>query len=247
MRSIDLNCDMGEGIGNDAAIMPFISSANIACGAHAGDAATMRSAVRAAVAAGVAVGAHPGYADERGFGRRPVSLTSEELTASILEQLEALDTIARSEGAELRHVKPHGALYNAAARDAGLAETIAVAVAIFNRRLRLYGLSGGALIPAGVEAGLKVAREVFADRNYEPDGSLTPRSEPGAVISDPAEVAGRSLSLATEGKVRTSSGAEVDLEVDTICIHGDSPGAATMAAAIRAALEDAGIELRPLA
>src|SRR5688572_6257108 len=249
---VDLNCDMGESFGRwelgaDAAVMPHISSANIACGAHAGDPAVMRRTLRLATAHGVACGAHPGFADLAGFGRREIPITPGEATDLVLWQLGALAAIARSEGVQLRHVKPHGALYNMAARDAALGVAIARAVEQFDRGLVLFGLAGSPMLDAGRAAGLSVAAEGFADRAYEPDGSLTPRSVTDSVIHDVDAVVMRAVRMVKERRVRARNGADIDLHVDTICVHGDTPGAERIAAALRTGLEAAGIQIAPVA
>jgi UPF0271 protein len=245
---IDLNCDMGESFGRwelgaDAAIMPHISSANIACGAHAGDTAVMRRTLQLAVQHGVSCGAHPGFADLAGFGRREIPVTPTEAADLVLYQLGAMSAIAASEGVTLRHVKAHGALYNMAARARTLADAIASAIASFDRSLVFFGLAGSCMLDAGRDAGLAVAAEGFADRAYEPDGSLAARSVPGSVIHDLDLVVSRAVRMATEGKVQARNGTEIDLRVDTICVHGDTPGADRLAAALRAGLENAGIRV----
>jgi UPF0271 protein len=249
MRSIDLNCDMGESfgaysIGADAAVMPSISSANVACGYHGGDPGVMRKTVRLARDAGVSVGAHPGFPDRAGFGRRDMTLSPAEVEDMVLYQVGALAAIARSEGVELRHVKAHGALYNMAARDRALADAIARATRAFERGLVLFGLPGSELLRAGRDAGLAVASEGFADRAYEPDGSLTPRSRTGAVIHDAAQVVARAVRMVTEGRVVATDGSEMALRVDTLCVHGDTPGADELTRVLRAGLERAGIVIR---
>jgi UPF0271 protein len=245
---IDLNCDMGESFGRwelgaDAAIMPHVSSANIACGAHAGDAAVMRRTLRLAREHGVACGAHPGFADLAGFGRREIPITAADAADLVLWQIGALDAIARAEGIKLRHVKAHGALYNMAARDRALADGIAAAVSQFDRSLVFFGLAGSGMLEAGRRAGLTVAAEGFADRSYEPDGSLTPRTVAGSVIRDVGEVVSRAIRMVRDSRVVARNGAEVRLEVDTICVHGDTPGAAALAKALREALDDAGVRV----
>ncbi len=240
--NIDLNCDMGENIGSDADIMPYITSANIACGFHAGDEVSMRETVRLAKRLGVAVGAHPGWRDREGFGRREMSLPLEEVEALVREQVKALAAIARAEGVELRHVKPHGALYNQAAADRGMANAIARAVKAVSRGLVLVGLAGSGLVEAGVEAGLRVAKEGFPDRHYNPDGTLVSRREPHAVIESPEEVAAHALELVERGV--NFGGRRV--RVETLCLHGDHPRAAENARRVREALAAAGIEVRAL-
>jgi 5-oxoprolinase (ATP-hydrolysing) subunit A len=239
---IDLNCDMGENIGNDEDIMPYITSANIACGFHAGDEMSMRMTVRLAKQHGVAVGAHPSWKDKEGFGRREMSLRPEEVEWVILEQIKALAEIARSEGVELRHVKPHGALYNQAAKDEPLAAAIAKAVQRSSRELILVGLAGSKLIEAGVEAGLNVANEGFPDRNYSPDGTLVSRKQPHAIIESPEDVAVHAVELARNG---------IDfagrwVRMDTLCLHGDHPQAAQNARVVRGRLEKDGIQISTL-
>lgn len=248
---IDLNCDCGESfgawvLGDDAALLAHVTSANIACGAHAGDPDVMRQTVRLARERGVAVGAHPGYPDLQGFGRRALALSPAEITNSVLAQIGALYAIARAEGVALTHVKPHGALYNAAATTPALAEAIAQAVAAFSKELILVGLAGSALIEAGRAAGLTVAREAFADRAYEADGTLRSRRLPGALIEDDQRCLAQVLSIVTAGYALTPDGARVPLEADTICLHGDTPGAAQRAAFLRARLQAAGITVAPL-
>src|ERR1051326_3272682 len=222
---IDINCDMGESfgpwkMGADAEVMPHITSANVACGAHAGDPGVMRRTVRAAKAHGVSVGAHPGFADLQGFGRREMQADPAEIEDSLMA------AIARAEGVSLRHVKAHGALYNQAARDRRLADAIARAIKAFDPSLLMFGLPNSSMIEAAAAAGLRVASEGFADRAYEPNGSLTPRSKPGAVIHDVAVVVDRAVRMIRDGVVVTPAGTEIPLKVDTICVHGDTPGAA---------------------
>jgi UPF0271 protein len=248
--SIDMNCDMGESfgpwkMGSDDAVMPNITSANVACGAHAGDPRVMRRTVRAAKQHGVSVGAHPGYADLQGFGRREIQADPAEVEDSLIAQIGALAAIAKAEGIPLRHVKAHGALYNQAARDRRLAAAIAAAIKAFDPSLVMFGLPKSPMIDAGVEAGLRVAAEGFADRSYEPDGSLTPRSRPGAVIHDPEVVVERAVRMIRDGIVLTATGQEIPLKIDTLCVHGDTPGAAELVKRIRAGFEAAGIQVRP--
>jgi len=230
---IDLNCDMGENIGNDENIMPYITSANIACGFHGGDSRTMQATVRLAKRCGVAVGAHPSWLDVEGFGRREMTLPPEEVGALILYQVGALAAIAKAEGVELVHVKPHGAIYNQAAKDRVLANAIARAVKRFSRELILIGLAGSGLIEAGLEVGLKVANEGFPDRNYNPDGTLVSRKAPHAIIESPEEVANHALELIRNGILY--GGGRV--KVDTLCLHGDHPHAAENAKLVRDVLE----------
>ena len=229
---IDLNCDMGENIGNDEDIMPYITSANIACGFHAGDSKTMQTTVRLAKKYGVAVGAHPSWLDVEGFGRREMSLPPDEVEALILYQIGALSAIAKAQGVELVHVKPHGAIYNQAAKDKMLANAIARAVKSFSGDLVLVGLAGSGLIGAGLEVGLKVANEGFPDRNYNPDGTLVSRKEAHAIIESPDEVAAHALELIQNGILF----GEKRVRVDTLCLHGDHPRAAENAKLIHDAL-----------
>jgi 5-oxoprolinase (ATP-hydrolysing) subunit A len=248
---IDLNADMGESfgaytIGADEQVMSNITSANVACGFHGGDPAVMRRTVRLAREARVSVGAHPGFQDLAGFGRREMRVTPQETEDIVLYQIGALAGIARSEGVQLRHVKPHGALYNMAVRDAALAGAIARAVRAFDPSLILFALPGTQLARAGEDCGLAVAAEGFADRSYEPDGSLTPRSRPGAVIHELSSVVDRAVRMATEGKVTASDGSEVLMRVQTICTHGDTPGAQALTRAIRAGLARAGVTVAPV-
>jgi UPF0271 protein len=248
---IDLNADVGEGLGpwpmgDDAALIPLVTSVNVACGFHAGDPATMARTVRLAVAAGAAIGAHPGYPDLAGFGRRDLAMTAPDLEAAIVYQVGALAAFARDAGATLVHVKPHGALYNRAAVDAGVAATVARAVRRCSAELVLVGLSGSRLLEAGLEAGLRVAAEAFPDRAYEADGTLRSRALDGAVLSDSRAIAERAVRMARDGQIEAVDGSVVALRPDTLCLHGDTPGAVDHARAVRAALEAAGIEVRPL-
>lgn len=248
---IDINCDMGESfgpwrMGADEQVMPHITSANIACGAHAGDPSVMRRTVRLARAAGAGVGAHPGFADLQGFGRREMTVDPSELEDSLIAQIGALTAIANAEGTALQHVKAHGALYNMAARDRALADVIARAIRACAPSLILFGLPNSSMIDAGRAAGLRVAAEGFADRAYEPDGSLTPRNRPGAVIHDPEAVVARAVRMAGERVVLTAAGREVPLRVDTICVHGDTPGAHELTKRIREALQAAGATVAPI-
>jgi UPF0271 protein len=247
-RQIDLNADVGESfgpwpMGDDEQLIPLVSSVNIACGAHAGDPATIVRTVRLALASGVAIGAHPGYPDLAGFGRRDLDMTSDDLEASLIVQVGAVQAVARSQGATVGHVKPHGALYNRAVRDAGVAKTVAVAVASLDPALVLVGLAGSALLEAGRTAGLAVRAEGFADRAYEADGSLRDRRLDGAIL-DPAAAAGQAVSIARHRSVTTGDGRSVSIEADTICLHGDGPAAVPTAVAVRAALAAAGIDVR---
>ncbi len=237
MPRIDFNCDLGEGCGNDADIIPHLSSASIACGGHAGDDATMRATLRLCRAHGVSAGAHPGYADRGGFGRRELALSIDDIGVLVHTQLARLAAIAEDEGVRLQHVKPHGALYNLAARDRAVADAIAAAVANFDATLILFGLSGSALTAAGSAAGLRVAHEVFAERGYGNDGRLLPRGTPGAVSESLEAAVEQARSLATTGAVTTVDGRRIELRADTLCLHGDRGDAALFARSVRRALE----------
>ncbi len=246
---IDLNADVGESLGPwpmgaDAELIPLVTSVNVACGFHAGDPLTIRRTVRLALDAGAAVGAHPGYPDLVGFGRRAMDLTPDELEAAILYQVAALAGIVRVEGGRLAHVKVHGALYNRAAVDPSVATPVARAVARVDDSLRLVGPPAWALLRAAAAAGLPSLAEAFADRAYEADGSLRSRRLPGALHVDPATAAAQALAVARDGRVVAVDGTSLDLRVDTICVHGDTPGAPAIARAVRAALRDAGVEVR---
>jgi UPF0271 protein len=230
-------------MGDDERLIPLVTSVNIACGAHAGDPLTIDRTVRAAVANGVAVGAHPGYPDLVGFGRRDLDMAPDELEASLVYQIGAVAAFARDAGAPLRHVKPHGALYNLAARDPAVAATIARAVARVSSDLVLVGLAGSAMLTAAADVGLASAAEAFADRAYEADGTLRSRRMPGAMIESSELAAAQALAIVRDGRVEAHDGAAVVVRADTICIHGDTPGAAEFAKAIRAALEGAGVTI----
>ena len=248
---IDLNSDLGESfgpwpMGQDAALMDSISSANIACGFHAGDPGAMRATISLAREKGVAIGAHPGFQDLVGFGRREMKASPSEVEDLVLYQVSALAGMAAAQGATLQHVKAHGALYNMACRDRALADAIAKAVAAFDRSLILFGLPNSELLRAGQAAGLTVAAEVFADRAYDPDGSLTSRSKPGSVIHDTPAVVQRAITMVKDKRVIAVDGSTIALQADTICLHGDTPGAADHARAVRAGLEAAGIRVMSL-
>lgn len=250
-RKIDLNCDMGESygayrIGADEALMGWVTSANIACGYHAGDPMVMDRTVRLAIKNGVGIGAHPGFPDLLGFGRRQMQLSPEEIEHSVLYQVGALAVFARSAGAKLAHVKAHGALYNMAAKDIEMARAIVRGVARASSDLILVGLAGSALIEAAQEAGLRVASEGFADRAYNPDGTLRSRRLPGAVMKKPEQAAEQAVRIARDGTVVTYTGEEISLHVDTICVHGDTPTAVEIVKAIRRELEEAGIKVSPM-
>ena len=246
MSRIDLNCDLGEGAAHDAELMPLVTSANIACGGHAGDTETMRATVELALRHGVAIGAHPGLEDREHFGRRELPLTPADAKALVRRQIRLLDQVARSCGGRVAHVKPHGALYNQAARDAALAQAVAAAVAESDPRLFLVGLAGSELVAAARALGLRMAAEAFADRTYRPDGSLTPRSQPQAMIPDEAGAVTQVLRLIREGWVRAVDGGRVAISADTICMHGDGPHAVEFARRLRAELAAAGIAVRAL-
>jgi len=248
---VNLNADLGERgggppSGQEAALLELVGSASIACGFHAGDPDTMRATVRAARERGVSIGAHPSFLDREGFGRRPQSLAPAQVENLVLYQLGALQAIAAAEGHPVTHVKAHGALNNLAAADPALAGALASAIAQVDPSLVYVAVAGSAMEAAGEAAGLAVAREAFADRSYEDDGSLTPRSHPDALVHDPEAAAARVLRMVTEGVILTRTGRGLARRVDTVCLHGDSPGALAMARAIRAALEAAGVALLPL-
>ncbi|HSW95820.1 MAG TPA: 5-oxoprolinase subunit PxpA [Patescibacteria group bacterium] len=247
MASVDLNSDLGEGAGTEKEIMPFITSANIACGAHAGDEQTMRDTVRLAVAHKVAAGAHPGYRDPANFGRTPLGISADELIADLVVQIDTLRTIARSEKCDLVHVKAHGALYNTAQRDEGVAASIVAAMRRVAPDLILFAFPGSAVERLARSAGLRVAREGFIDRTYEPDGTLRSRTRPDALITDPQVAAAQAVSFMEEGGVTAHDGTFLELEVDTLCVHGDTPGASAILRAARAALVSAGIGIRRVA
>jgi UPF0271 protein len=247
---VDLNGDVGESfgayrMGHDELLIPNLSSANVACGFHAGDPCVMRATVVLARAHGVAVGAHPGLPDLLGFGRRNLAVTPREVEDYVTYQIGALAAIAATEGVRLRHVKPHGALYNMAAADAALADAIARATAAVDPSLALFGLSGSELVAAARRHGLRGVSEAFADRAYRPNGSLVARGEVGAVLEDPATIAARAVSMATTQSVLAEDGTIVPLVTDSICLHGDTAGAGDLARAVRAALTAANVDVRP--
>ena len=248
---LNLNADVGESfgawtMGNDAALLPSVDSASIACGFHAGDPPIMRATVRAALAAGASLGAHPSYPDLAGFGRRPMAMAPAELEAAILYQLGALAGIARAEGGTLTHLKPHGALNNQACEDAALAEVVVRAAVVFDRNLILVAPACSALAAAGQRGGLRVALEIFADRRYTPRGTLVSRREPGAVIHDPAESIRHVRAMLDAGGIVALDGTVCKSEIHSICVHGDTPKAVATASALRAALASDGHDLRPL-
>jgi 5-oxoprolinase (ATP-hydrolysing) subunit A len=252
MKTLDLNCDMGEGLGawkmgDDAALLDHVASANIACGFHAGDPGTIHRTVELALEKGVAVGAHPSLPDLQGFGRRRMNVSAAETYDMVLYQIGALAGFAIACGGKLAHVKPHGALYNMAAKDGKLAQAIAQAVKDFDAKLVLFGLAGSELVRAGERAGLKTANEVFADRTYQPDGSLTLRTQPDAMIHDVETAITQVRRLVGEGRVRTQQGGDVAVQADTLCIHGDEPGAVEFARRIRAALDADGVRVVAIA
>lgn len=242
-RRIDFNCDLGEGCGDDAAIVPWISSASIACGAHAGDDASMRATLRLCRAHGVAAGAHPGHADPDHFGRRELDLSESDLRALLHAQLQRIAALAEAEGVRLAHVKPHGALYNQSAREPGIARVIATSVRDFDPGLRLYGLAGSASIEAAKAAGLAVAEEAFAERAYDGDGRLAPRGTPGAVLAGIGPALAQVRRLLREGCVLARDGSRLALRADTLCLHGDREDAAAFARALRQALETEGVRV----
>jgi UPF0271 protein len=251
MYRVDLNCDMGESfgvyrIGNDEDILNYVTSANIACGFHAGDPSTMRRTVHMALEKGVSIGAHPGLPDLIGFGRRNMAITPEEAYDLIVYQVGALYAFVKAAGGNMQHVKPHGALYNMAAKDQALSEAIAKAVYDIDPTLVLFGLAGSELIKAGERIGLKTANEVFADRTYQQDGSLTSRREPNALINDEQEAIQQVIRMVKEGKVRSQQGVDVNIQADTICIHGDGPHALTFAKKIREDLIESGIIIQSI-
>lgn len=248
MHPIDLNCDMGESygawkMGADEAIMPLISSANIACGFHGGDPATIRKTVRLAVDHGVAVGAHPSLPDLMGFGRRAMKITPQEMYDLVLYQAGAVEAFARAAGAKLHHVKCHGMLYNMAANDEGLSEAMVRAVKDLGGSVALYALSNSLNYEKARSAGIRVAGEVFADRAYTDEGTLCPRDRPGAMIDDEARAVKQALAMVEEGFVTSMNGKKVAVAADTLCLHGDQPGAVAFATAIRNAFSQRGIEI----
>jgi UPF0271 protein len=250
MATIDLNSDLGENvpdriIGDDAAMLRIVSSANVSCGFHAGSPEGIRSTLEEAVANGVAVGAHPGYRDYERFGRVQIDVDSATLQAHVEYQLGALQGLATAVGGRVAYVKPHGALYNAIARDERQARVVAHAIRAVDPTLVLLGLAGGVALAVAERAGLRTAAEAFADRAYTPEGALVPRSEPGAVLHDAELVAARVARLASEGVVRAVDGSDIAVAADSICVHGDSEGAVAMAAATRAALDAAGVAIAP--
>jgi UPF0271 protein len=243
--SVDLNADLGEGSGHDDKLFELISSANIATGFHAGDSDTMHAAVCAAKEHGVAVGAHPSFFDRENFGRKELNVSNEEVFDAVAYQLGIFQAIAFAAGMRPNHVKPHGALYNMAVRDEKLADAIARATVSVDPKLILFAPDNTELARAGERLRLQVAREVFADRNYLDDGWLVPRTRPDALLSDPQEAVQRVLRMLREGKVRSVEGRDVDVRGETICVHGDTPGAVEFARELRAQLEKEGVTMRP--
>ncbi|HZU19376.1 MAG TPA: 5-oxoprolinase subunit PxpA [Candidatus Dormibacteraeota bacterium] len=252
MPAVDLNADLGESFGNfelgrDEEVIPLVTSANVACGFHGGDPRVMDRTVRACRAAGVAVGAHPSFPDLVGFGRRAMDVTPAEAETDVVYQVAALAGFCRRNGVRLQHVKPHGAINNLAARDPVLADAIAAGVASFDPGLILVCQSGTELARAAERAGLAVAREGYVDRAYEPDGTLVPRRREGAVYHDPERAVAQALRMVTEGTVVAADGTVIELQVDTLCVHGDNPDAVDFLRRLRRELAAAGVELRPLA
>jgi 5-oxoprolinase (ATP-hydrolysing) subunit A len=249
---IDLNADLGESfgawqLGDDKALLAIVTSANVACGFHACDPLTIRRACAGAVARGVTIGAQVSYRDLAGFGRREMTVPAEELAAEVLYQIAALDGVARAEGGRVRYVKPHGALYNRAVSDPEQAAAIASAAVCYDPALPLLTLPGSALATAAADVRLPAISEAFADRAYRADGTLVPRTEPGAVLTDPEAVAARAVEMVVNGTVETVSGVALEVSPRSICVHGDTPGAVRLAIAIRTALEQAGVTLAPFA
>jgi 5-oxoprolinase (ATP-hydrolysing) subunit A len=251
VRSIDINCDLGEGFGvyqaaPEAEIFPLISSANIACGFHAGDPQVMRRSVELAVKHGVAIGAHPGTPDLGGFGRRAIELSRSELENLLIYQIGALEAFCQVAGTHIGHVKPHGWLYNAAAREARMADTIAQTLKTMNPSWVLYGLAGSQLIRAAQEAGIPCAQEAFIDRTYQPDGSLTDRRVAGSLITEPAVAAQQALDLVVKGRVKTEDGGEVQIAAGTLCLHGDNPAVLPILVHVRECLSQNHWQICPL-
>ncbi|AJK47988.1 5-oxoprolinase subunit PxpA [Burkholderia plantarii] len=240
---IDLNADLGEGCGADEALLGLVTSANIACGWHAGGAQAMRDCVRWAVSRNVSIGAHPSFHDPENFGRKEMDLPAGEIYAGVLYQLGALSAIAQAEGGRIAHVKPHGALYNQAARDARIADAVVAAVHDFDPSVAVFGLAGSGFVAAARRAGLAAVEEVFADRGYRADGSLVPRGEPDALVDDEAAMLARTLEMVRDRRVRAVTGEWVPLNAQTVCLHGDGPHALAFARRLRDALEQAGVTL----
>lgn len=250
MHTIDLNADLGEGTGDlvvtdDTALIEVVTSANVACGYHAGDAGHMRRVCAMAAAKGVRLGAHVSYLDREGFGRKRLDVSPDQLTDQVLHQLAALDGIARAEGASVTHVKPHGALYNAIVADEEQAGAVVAGVTALRPGIAVLGLPGSRWLALATAAGLRSVPEAFADRGYLPDGTLVPRGRPGAVIEDPTEIVARVISLATTGQVAGVDGRMVQVRAESVCVHGDTPGAVQIARAVSVALTDAGVQIAP--
>jgi 5-oxoprolinase (ATP-hydrolysing) subunit A len=249
---VDLNSDLGEGfgiwtLGDDDALLDVVSSANVACGFHAGDPNILRRVCDAAVSRGVAIGAQVSYRDLAGFGRRSIDVDAPTLTNDVIYQIGALDAFARVAGSRVRYVKPHGALYNRTVHDEHQAAAVVAALVAYDPTLPLLGLPGSALLRHAEQAGLSTVTEAFADRGYTGQATLVPRSQPGALLHDPAEVARRMVRMLTTGRLQSVDGTEVTVSAQSICVHGDSPGAVAMAVAVRKALAEAGVEIRPFA
>jgi UPF0271 protein len=238
---IDLNADLGEGAETDEDLLQHITSANVACGAHAGDLETIRRTVALAQARGVGIGAHPSFPDREGFGRRAMTLPPHDVMATVAAQIEVVARVAGDAGVRMQHVKPHGALYNQAAADHALGTAIGEAVRRVDAALIVVALAGSPLVTVLLDLGLRVAQEAFIDRGYSAGGTLMPRSQPGALITDPATAAERAVRLATQHVVSTESGETITVKADTLCIHGDTPRAAALAKAVRHALSQAGV------
>ena len=252
MATVDLNADLGESygrwqLGDDEALLRVVTSANVACGFHAGDPATLVRTCALAAEQGVSVGAQVGYHDLAGFGRRFVDVSPDDLYADVVYQIGALDAVARSQGTRVRYVKPHGALYNTVVHHQGQAAAVVRAVSELDPTLPLLGLPGSVLLDLAEDAGIPTIREAFADRAYTDDGTLAPRSEPGAVLHDADEIADRARRMVVEGVIETTSGDTVAVDADSVCLHGDSPDAVAAATAVRAVLADAGVTIRPFA
>lgn len=249
---VDLNSDLGEGfgiwkLGDDEALLDVITSANVACGFHAGDPNIMHHVCEAAASRGVSIGAQVSYRDLAGFGRRSIDIDSASLTNDVIYQIGALDGFARTAGSAVRYVKPHGALYNRAVRDEDQAAAVVAAVIAYDPKLPVLGLPGSALLRHAEQAGLKTVAEAFADRGYTAQATLVPRSQPGALLEDPKEVAQRMVHMLITGRMRSIDGVEVAVSAQSICVHGDTPGAVAMAVAVRKALAEAGVEIRAFA
>lgn len=250
--AVDLNCDLGESygawrLGDDAALLSLVSSANVACGFHAGDPTAIRQTTATAAAEAVTIGAHVGYPDLAGFGRRFMDMSPESLADAVLYQIAALEGFARAAGQHVAYVKPHGALYNTVVHHVSQARAVVRAAKTFDPSLKILGLPGSVLLAAAGEEGLGVVTEAFADRAYTPEGTLVSRSEPGSVLSDVEHVARRATRIVTHGEVEAIDGSIIDLDVDSLCIHSDSPGAVEMAHAVRAGLTAEGVEIRAFA